>query len=208
MGLICRPPRDADDPRTERVLRRIRDIQSAACQLVLQHGYDGFTMDDLAEAAGVSRRTLFNYVPDKASAVLGRNDFEDHPQVDAFRAGGPTGVLMPDLIDALDSVMNEFTDTEAAAELHELVERTIANDAKVAHLALERFAHLSELLADLICEREKWERGDLRARTISATFIALVKVSVEEFSRREAATDFMSVFHEVLDADAAVRAMR
>lgn len=207
MGIILRH-KDPGDPRAERALRRLREIQSAACRLVLQHGYDGFTMDDLAEAAGVSRRTLFNYVPDKASAVLGPDDLGDHPQVAVFRAGGPTGALMPDLVDAISGVMSEFANDAEATEQHAVVERAIAQDPKVAHLALERFAHLSELLAELICEREKWPSGDLRAPSVSATFLALVKISVEELSRRPADTDFMTVFTEVLDAHAAVRAMR
>lgn len=207
MGFICHP-KDADDPRAERERRRLREIQSAACHLVLQQGYDGFTMDGLAEAVGVSRRTLFNYVPDKASAVLGHDDLGDHPQVDVFRKGGPTGALMPDLVEAVNSVLSDFPDDDAAAQQHALVERAIAQDAKVSRLAFERFAHLSELLADLICEREQWRSGDLRARTVSATFLTLVKVSIEEFSRRPTTTDFMTVFTEVLDADATVRAMR
>lgn len=207
MGFICQS-KDADDPRAQRATRRLREIQRAACHLVLQHGYDGFTMDDLAEAVGVSRRTLFNHVPDKASAVLGPDDLADHPQVAVFRKGGPSGALMPDLVEAVKSVLSDFPDDEEAAQQHALVERAIAQDAKVSRLALERFTHLSELLAALICEREQWPSGDLRARSISATFLALVKVSIEEFSRRPTTTDFTTVFTEVLDANAAVRAMR
>ena len=52
------------------------------------------------------------------------------------------------------------------------------------------------------------DAGDLRARTITATFLAIVKVSLEEFSLRKADSDFMTVFHDVLDADAAVLSMR
>lgn len=197
-----------DDPRAQHAHKRLQEIRSAACTLVIERGYDGFTMDDLAEAAGVSRRTLFNYVPDKASAVLGPGGVGDNPQVALFRDGGPTGVLMPDLIQALDSVMSEVEDPSMASDQHALVERAIASDGKVAHLAFERFTHLSDTLATLICEREKWDAGDLRARTITATFLAIVKVSLEEFSLRKADSDFMTVFHDVLDADAAVRSMR
>ena len=50
----------ASPTRRERTLAMI--VQRAR-ELTDRHGLDGFTMDDLAEAAGVSRRTLFNYVP-------------------------------------------------------------------------------------------------------------------------------------------------
>ena len=46
-------------------------ITTCAQRLTDQHGLDGFTMDDLAAEAGVSRRTLFNYFPGKVDAVLG-----------------------------------------------------------------------------------------------------------------------------------------
>ena len=48
-----------------------RRITLCAQRLTDERGLDGFTMDDLAEAAEVSRRTLFNYFPGKVDAVLG-----------------------------------------------------------------------------------------------------------------------------------------
>ena len=46
-------------------------IIAAAQRLSVNCGYSGFTIDDLAEAVGVSRRTLFNHVSSKEEAVLG-----------------------------------------------------------------------------------------------------------------------------------------
>lgn len=54
----------------QRAATAARIVRSAR-RLADQHGVDGFTLDDLAEAAGVSRRTLFNYFPTKYDAVLG-----------------------------------------------------------------------------------------------------------------------------------------
>ena len=48
-----------------------RRITLCAQRLTDAHGIDGFTMDELADAAEVSRRTLFNYFPSKTDAVLG-----------------------------------------------------------------------------------------------------------------------------------------
>ena len=50
---------------------RISKIRVAALNLVIENGYDGFTMEGLAHKVGVSRRTLLNYIKDKESAVLG-----------------------------------------------------------------------------------------------------------------------------------------
>ncbi|MDO4898926.1 MAG: TetR/AcrR family transcriptional regulator [Rothia sp. (in: high G+C Gram-positive bacteria)] len=51
-----------------------RTIQKAAINLATIHGFDGFTMKDLAQEVGISRSSLFNYTKDKVSAVLGTED--------------------------------------------------------------------------------------------------------------------------------------
>lgn len=63
----------------ERKERTKLTIQRKAIDLTLERGLAGFTMQELAEIAGVSRSTLFNYFPSKADAVLGvsKNDGAD-----------------------------------------------------------------------------------------------------------------------------------
>ena len=72
-------------------------ITLCALRLAHDHGFDGFTMDDLAEAAEVSRRTLFNYFPGKVDAVLGEWPVLAEEDVAEFRRGGPDGDLLLDL---------------------------------------------------------------------------------------------------------------
>lgn len=45
-------------------------IAETALKLVLQHGYDGTTLDAIAEGAGISRRTFFSYFKSKEDIVL------------------------------------------------------------------------------------------------------------------------------------------
>ena len=76
---------------------RISEIRVAALRLVIDHGYDGFTMETLAQDVGISRRTLFNYVKDKESAVLDPEVSEKFDQqLQNFAAGLPTGSLRED----------------------------------------------------------------------------------------------------------------
>lgn len=46
-------------------------IEDAATTLVLDHGYDAVTVDQICARADVSKRTFFNYVPTKEAAVVG-----------------------------------------------------------------------------------------------------------------------------------------
>lgn len=48
-------------------------IERSALELVLEHGYDGMTVDDICAKAGISRMTFFNYFPSKLSAIIGRS---------------------------------------------------------------------------------------------------------------------------------------
>jgi AcrR family transcriptional regulator len=56
-----------------------RALQAAAIDLVGRHGFAAVTVDDVAAAAGVSRRTFFNHFPTKAAALF------DPDPVDAER---------------------------------------------------------------------------------------------------------------------------
>ncbi|MEW2622472.1 helix-turn-helix domain-containing protein [Streptomyces sp. NPDC048106] len=49
---------------------RWREIRRAALDLFEDHGFAGVSVDEIAEAAGVSRRTFFNYFDSKAAAVF------------------------------------------------------------------------------------------------------------------------------------------
>ncbi|MFT5587031.1 MAG: AcrR family transcriptional regulator, partial [Cognaticolwellia sp.] len=46
----------------------------AATQLFLEQGFESSTMDQVADAAGVSRRTLFRYFPSKVDLVFPEHD--------------------------------------------------------------------------------------------------------------------------------------
>lgn len=46
-------------------------IENAASTLVLEHGYEDVTVDQICARADISKRTFFNYVPTKEAAVIG-----------------------------------------------------------------------------------------------------------------------------------------
>ncbi|MBC3186745.1 TetR family transcriptional regulator [Corynebacterium sp. zg-331] len=47
-------------------------IEDHATRLVCERGYESVTVEDICTAAGVSRRTFFNYVDSKEIAIFGR----------------------------------------------------------------------------------------------------------------------------------------
>jgi AcrR family transcriptional regulator len=92
-----RPKRYASEVRDEQARRTRRAIVTAAHDLFLAHGYAATTIDAIAQAAHVSRRTVFNSVGGKAAllklaldwAIAGDDEpiaLADRPAVKAIQA--------------------------------------------------------------------------------------------------------------------------
>ncbi|WP_407318338.1 TetR/AcrR family transcriptional regulator [Isoptericola halotolerans] len=92
------PTSDGLGLRARKKRARADAIVDAAQRLVLAHGFDAVTVEAIAEAAGISPRTFFNYFESKDDAVLGQGSFDlDAGFRGEFVAGGPTGRLTADL---------------------------------------------------------------------------------------------------------------
>lgn len=145
-------------------------IALCALRLTDEHGLDGFTMEDLADAAEVSRRTLFNYFPSKLDAVLG-NPPEIPPSVMAtFHAGGPHGHLIEDLgvlvrvvLDGKDITRDEM----------DLGRRVITGEPRLIVAAHARFEEITAEFVDVILAREGQDFGADRARLLIRLLVAL-----------------------------------
>ncbi|YAL82207.1 TetR/AcrR family transcriptional regulator [Dermacoccaceae bacterium W4C1] len=183
---------------------RLYLVQEHACRLVIDRGYDGFTMDDLAAAAGVSRRTLFNLVKDKAASVLGPPDITHHQALEDFRKGGPTGNLQRDVETLVDRVMREKSDDPEAMAQHALMEQAMAADPKVRGIVTDRFTEFTEFATVLICEREGWVIGDRRARALATVLLALSQMTVSELDPTAGGEHLADLFAENLRATRAV----
>lgn len=121
-------------------------IISCAQQLAVKCGYSGFTFDDLAQAVGVSRRTLFNHVASKEEAVLGVLPVITEEQSRTLREGGPTGDLLEDLvrtvIECLDADSGTVEDWQG---MHAVMLRNPELLGRVQ-------THVDELVTDLVAD--------------------------------------------------------
>src|SRR3954453_11482247 len=77
-------------------------ITEVARRLTAERGLHGFTVEQVCEEVGTSRRTFFNYFPAKDDAIIGSpEDVLDPAAVERFLASGPRGgAVGPELIDA------------------------------------------------------------------------------------------------------------
>lgn len=176
-------------------------IQAHACRLVIEHGYDGFTMDDLAQAVGVSRRTLFNLVDSKESSVLGPEDIEKLPLIEEFRRTPPAENPARDGLDFLARLLRQVeSEDPLGVERHNLVERAAIADPKVRHIITERFEQATELAAQVISDRHGWPERDLRARTLAALLLSLIQLTLSEVAAMTDPPPAAEVFDRVVAA--------
>lgn len=141
-------------------------------------GLDGFTMEDLAEAAEVSRRTLFNYFPGKVDAVLGPEVALPAEALETFVAGGPTGDLVEDLKVLVLVVLDiEDFDTAYLARFERLL-----HDNPVLLLGMKQRLHrLGERVIDAAVRRPDNQVTAHDAHVAVAVLAAMADVAVTQY---------------------------
>jgi AcrR family transcriptional regulator len=180
-----------------RQLKRVlteRRISRCAQQLTEERGLDGFTLDDLAERAEVSRRTLFNYFPSKLDAVLGPVPSMTAEVREVFVAGGPTGHLIDDLAVLADEILDAH---DVAREDVERAKRIITTEPRLVLVAHERFETILTDFTDLILAREGDRIDAASARLLIRLLVAMFEVSMSAYV---CGTDrpILELFHENL----------
>ncbi|MDL5157519.1 TetR family transcriptional regulator [Actinomycetospora termitidis] len=121
---------------------RARRLEAAALELFTVRGFDAVTVDDLAAAGGVGRRTFFRYFPTKLDVVLG--------QLDDALAG---------LVSALAAVPDTVDPTSAARRAFLQVNAYSPDDEPVLRRRLTLIETVPEVGARASVRYEGWERA-------------------------------------------------
>lgn len=86
--------------RRERKRRQTRErIESTALRLFLERGFDATTIEDITEAADVSKRSFFDYFPSKEDVVTAWQDSFSGELIDAV-AAQPVGASLVEVVEA------------------------------------------------------------------------------------------------------------
>lgn len=166
------------DLRTARRQATARRINQCARDLTLARGLDGFSMDDLAEAADVSRRTLFNYFSGKDAAVLGE-ELPFSPEAEAaFLSGGPHGDLVDDLAALVMSLLDR---PELGREEITQFRDLMSTEPRLLALVHERFQHRVDEALRHIEKREGPAYDAAAARTVVHLMAALFDHALMRF---------------------------
>lgn len=205
--MIPTPAHPRKSPRQERSRRTVERILDAAARIFHELGYAGATTNDIADEAGVSIGSLYQYFPNKDALLvaLTRRHIESTTVGLADLIGESTN--KSDLADLLRRVVNFLVEQHELDELHVLIMHHAPRTHDV-NLELERAKSLlvettSALLMDRIDEPQ---RRSLIARMVVSTIDAAVHeviIRQAQGKKRQAAIDLtIATALRIIDDDA------
>ncbi|MDG5481433.1 mycofactocin system transcriptional regulator [Mycolicibacterium gadium] len=143
-------------------------ISNVAIDLFAVRGFDEVSVDDVAEAAGIARRTLFRYYPSKNALPWG--DFEAH----LARMRDLLSDLDPDVgIDAaLRTALlafNTFDDAETARHRQRM--RVILQTAELQAYSMTMYAGWRAVVVAFVARRLGMKEADVVPQTVAWTML-------------------------------------
>ncbi|MDT0435015.1 MULTISPECIES: TetR family transcriptional regulator [Streptomyces] len=171
----------------ERKKQRTRDaLLRTAVEMFVARGYDGTTVDDIADAVDVSARTFFRYFAGKEEAALALQELAVAHYLRAVRERpaeeAPVVALRRAVLeswDTLHEVVESVVPVEAYLGMHRVIESTPVLLA--AHL--RRNAETEDTIARVVAEREGLDvDADPRPRLAVAVFGAVMRVTEQQWS--------------------------
>jgi len=167
---------------TERTRALRRRMIVEARRTTVEHGLHGFTIEQLCETVGVSRRTFFNHFGSKDDAVLGIELNADVEAIDAYAAGG----IVPGELDPLGSIValaiDQFGRVGFVRADEAMMRRVFEREpALVARFLSATDVQLARVTV-AVRRRFGWDDpGDRRARLVTEAAAALLKVTAETY---------------------------
>lgn len=169
-----------------------RALVDGARALTARHGVHGFTVEQLCEQVGVSRRTFFNYFPTKDDAILGTPADElPDDAVATFVAGGTGEPFGGDLAgDYVELLAASLEDVALTREEHAALHRALQAEPRLLEQLMERGRAAEARLRDLVAAREGVPADDPRVRVATTLLQALGQAVGMRFFSSATATSF------------------
>ncbi|WUH98995.1 TetR/AcrR family transcriptional regulator [Spirillospora sp. NBC_00431] len=151
-----------------------RALHDAAMRLAAEHGLDDVTVEAIADAAGVSRRTFSNYFGGKEEALLYGAERRMRALLKAFESRPRDEPSWTALRTALNEQGHDAHGYDALC----VAEARLAceHPAVMARL-LACYARFERDFADLISVREGLPPGSVRPRVLAGAFLTALRIA-------------------------------
>ena len=192
--------------RKKRILRQ--QISDTATLMFLQRGFDEVRVAEIAEACGVSEKTVFNYFPTKESLLFDREADLADELADAFSDRTTERSLTEIALAILERDVQQMYDSWAAADepdaamvvirqFSELIERTPALGA-AQHGMMER---LTQVTATALADRAGVAPDDPEPQMAAAILMGLWRIQFRAMRRHSDGTRSFADVRDSVIAD-------
>ncbi len=157
------------------------ELELVALELFAERGFEQTTVDDLAEAAGIGRRTFFRYFSSKNDVVYG--DFD--AALDDLRQRLAATPLDVPLVDGIREAVLAFNALPPGAEPQHRVRMSLVlhTPALQAHSTL-RYAGWRNVIAEHAAERLSLDAQDFTPQLLAHQALASAVAAYEQWLDR------------------------
>lgn len=154
------------------------DITDVALTLFATNGFDDVSVDDVARAAGIARRSLFRYYPSKNAIPWG--EFDAHlDRLRGLLVGIDPDVPTSDALREALLAFNTFDTSEAAR--HRMRMRVILETTALQAYSMTMYAGWREVIADFVAARRGAKPDDPVAQTVAWTLLGVALSAYERW---------------------------
>lgn len=154
------------------------ELSDLGIELFTSKGFDETSIDDIADAAGIARRTFFRYFPSKNAVPWG--DFD--AQLAALRThldGLPTDIALPDALRSALLQFNTFPPEET--EIHRQRMSLILGNAALQGYSMVMYEGWRSVIADYVAARTNGAPTDHLPRTAGWILLGIAISAYEQW---------------------------
>jgi TetR/AcrR family transcriptional regulator, regulator of mycofactocin system len=153
-------------------------ISNVAIDLFAARGFDEVSVDDVAEAAGIARRTLFRYYPSKNALPWG--DFDAHlNHMRELLTDLEADVPIRDALRTALLAFNTFDESETARHRQRM--RVILQTAELQAYSMTMYAGWRAVVAAFVAARLGAKTDDLVPQTVAWTMLGVALSAYEQW---------------------------
>ena len=186
--------------RSERKVATASRLTTLARRWTAERGLHGFTIEELCDEVGVSRRTFFNYFPSKEEAVIGVDETEQAERfaLEFLELGSHGWSAVVD--DLIQIAVAHVRATEHSLDEHAEFITAIGREPKLLARFLSVTREREQQLAELVAAREGVATDDPRARAAVQVIATVMRSPAERMLTPRGPTDFAAAITDSLAA--------
>jgi TetR/AcrR family transcriptional regulator, regulator of mycofactocin system len=193
--MVDMPGDEAPTLRERNKARARAEIAAAALDLFSKKGFQGVTIEEIVDAAGVSRRTFFRYFETKEDALLA-----DYPELNLRLTKSLVEGASGDPLDGVRTGLHYLAAwyeerSEAVMERSRVIRDAVHPSAR----NLEFLSQWESAIASSIAGCLGADPGGLVPRTVGATVVGAFRAALTQWVRSSCREDLHSLLDRALD---------